>query len=103
MIVVLAEIDLQPGTRAAFLEEFRKILADVRAEDGCIEYGPTVDAVTDLTNQTLLGEDRAMIVEKWRDAAALKAHLAAPHMVAYRPRVKDYVKSTKLTVLESAE
>ena len=34
--------------------------------------------------------------------AALKAHLTAPHMEAYRPRVKHLVRSTALQILEPA-
>jgi quinol monooxygenase YgiN len=71
MIHVIATIELAPGTREAFLTEFRKIIADVRAEQGCIEYGPAVDASTELTNQTQLGPDKVVVVEKWTDLAAL--------------------------------
>jgi quinol monooxygenase YgiN len=41
-----------------------------------------------------------VVVEKWASLAALEAHLAAPHMVAYRTAVKDYVVETDLQVLE---
>ena len=102
MIHVIATIELAPGSRDAFLQEFRKIIPDVRAEAGCIEYGPAVDAQTDLPNQARLGPDRVTIIEKWESLAALKAHSVAPHMQAYRPRVKDYVKGMELRVLDPA-
>ncbi len=51
MIHVIATIELHEGQRDAFLAEFRKIVALVLAEQGCLEYGPTVDAVTDLSAQ----------------------------------------------------
>ena len=35
-------------------------------------------------------------------AAALQAHLTAPHMLAFRPRVKDMVVKTTLQVLQPA-
>lgn len=103
MIHVIATIELAPGTRDAFLTEFRKLIPDVRAENGCIEYGPAVDAETDLTNQAKLGPDKVIVVEKWESLAALKAHSAAPHMQAYRVNVKDYVRSVNLLVLDPAE
>ena len=59
MIHVLATLDLAPGTREAFLAEFRKIIPDVHAEAGCIEYGPAVDADSDLPNHYRVGPDRA--------------------------------------------
>ena len=102
MIHVIATIELAPGTREAFLNEFRKLIPDVRAENGCIEYGPAIDAQTDLPNQARIGADKVVIIEKWADLAALKAHSVAPHMQAYRPKVKDYVRGMELRVLDPA-
>ncbi len=102
MIHVIATIELKPGTRDAFLVEFNKLIKPVHAEDGCIEYGPAVDAETDIAAQVKNGANFVVIVEKWRDLPALKAHSVAPHMQAYRPRVKDYVISTKLQILQPA-
>ncbi len=102
MIHVIATVELNPGTRDKFLAEFRKIIRDVKAEVGCIEYGPTTDAETDLGNQFRLGPDKIVIVEKWETVAHLKAHLVAPHMQAYRPKVRDFVKGMELRVLSPA-
>ena len=43
MIHVIATVQLAPGTRGPFLEEFRKVVPLVRAEDGCLEYGAAID------------------------------------------------------------
>ena len=102
MIHVIATVELNPGTRDKFLAEFRKIIPAVKAEAGCIEYGPTVDAETDLGNQLRIGPDKLVIVEKWETVAHLKAHSVAPHMQAYRPKVKEYVKGMELRVLSPA-
>lgn len=102
MIHVIATVELKPGTREAFLAEFAKLIAPVRAEDGCIEYGPAIDAETDIGTQIKNGPDVVVVVEKWRDLPALKAHSVAPHMQAYRPRVKDYVVAMKLQILKPA-
>lgn len=103
MIHVIATIELAPGTRDAYLTEFRKIIADVRAEKGCLEYGPAIDAQTDLANQAKVGPDKVVVVEKWADLAALKAHSVSPHMQAYRVNVKSYVQAVHLLVLDPAE
>jgi len=102
MIVVLAFIELNPGTRDAFLGEFHKIVPEVRAEKGCLEYLPTIDHATTISAQQPLGPDAVMVVERWESVSALEAHLAAPHMVAYRPKVKEFVKQVTLRILESA-
>ena len=102
MLHVIATIELNPGTRDAFLAEFRKIVPLVLAEPGCIDYGPTIDAATDLERHARVGDDTVVIVEKWTTLDALKAHLAAPHMTAYRPKVKDYVRASTMRVLTPA-
>lgn len=102
MVIVLARIEVVPGQRATFLEEFHRLVPQVRAEAGCLEYGPAVDLGTSNWRQTKLGGDVAMIVEKWESLAHLEAHLAAPHMTPYRERVKDLVKSVQLHILEPA-
>lgn len=102
MIVVLAFIELNPGTREAFLGEFRKLVPLVRAEKGCLEYFPAIDHGTEIKSQVPLGADAVMVVEKWESVSALETHLAAPHMVEYRPKVKDYVKQVTLRILEAA-
>ncbi|MEZ6063238.1 MAG: putative quinol monooxygenase [Planctomycetaceae bacterium] len=101
MVIVVATISLKPGTRDLFLTEFRRIVPEVLNEAGCIEYGPTIDAATDIPNQNV-DADRVTIVEKWESVAALQAHLQAPHMLEYRPKVKDFVTASELRVLESA-
>ena len=102
MIHVVATIELAPGTRDAFLTEFRKLIPDVKAEAGCIAYGPAIDAETDIPTQARVGADKIIIVEQWESVAALKAHAVAPHMQAYRVRVKEFVKGMELRVLSPA-
>ncbi|MEP7084602.1 MAG: putative quinol monooxygenase [Betaproteobacteria bacterium] len=102
MIHVIATIELAPGTRESFLAEFRKIIPTVLGEDGCIEYGPTVDAESGIATQYKIGADRVAIMEKWDSVEALRAHSVAPHMLAYRGRVKDFVRGMELRVLSPA-
>ena len=100
MIHVIATIDLNPGTREAFLAEFHKIVAPVRAEAGCLDYGPTVDADSGIAAQGGVRADVVTVVERWESLEHLQAHLVAPHMVEYRPKVKDFVKSVTLQILK---
>ncbi|HYL82571.1 MAG TPA: putative quinol monooxygenase [Candidatus Acidoferrum sp.] len=100
MIYVIATVEVKPGKREAFLAEFHRNMPNVRAEKGCIEYGPSVDLKTDIKAQIPLRENTATVVEKWESLQALQTHLLAPHMATYRERVKDIVISVSLQVLE---
>ena len=102
MVHVVATIELADGARDAFLAEFGRIVPLVRAEDGCLAYQATVDLPTGLAAQPPVRPDLVVVVEQWRDLPALEAHLAAPHMTAYRARVKDLVVQTTLQVLTPA-
>jgi quinol monooxygenase YgiN len=103
MIHVVAIITAKPGQRENILEAARANVPAVRAEDGCIEYGPTIDAEGLGGFQTKFGTDTFVVMEKWRDAQALKAHAAAPHMAAYGAKVKDMIASRVIHVLSPAE
>ncbi len=100
MIHVIATIRVVPGRRSEFLVEFRRIVADVRAEVGCIEYGPTVDVDTGIAGLPEVREDVVTVVEKWESAKALNAHLKSPHMLRYREAVKDLVAAVDIRVTE---
>jgi quinol monooxygenase YgiN len=102
MIHVIATIELVEGQRDAFLKEFRLLVPKVRAESGCLEYGPTIDVAGGIAAQGSPRPNIVTVIEKWSDLPALQAHLTAPHMQDYRPRVKHLVRSTTLQILEPA-
>ncbi|MCQ4162524.1 antibiotic biosynthesis monooxygenase [Roseomonas sp. GC11] len=99
MIHVIAIITAQPGQREAVLAACRENLPAVHAEEGCIEYGPAVDAAG---SPAAFGPDTLVIIEKWASPEALKAHAAAPHMKAYMERTRDLVASRAVHVLTPA-
>jgi quinol monooxygenase YgiN len=100
MIYVIATGALSEGTRTEYLQEFKKIIPLVLAEEGCLEYGPAADIPTGIPVQDPISENTITIIERWTDAAALKVHLTAPHMKTYQDAVKDYIKSVTIKVLE---
>lgn len=102
MIHVIAIITAKPGQRAAILEAFRANMPAVHAEQGCIEYGPAIDAEGVGSFQTPFGPDTFVVVEKWESTEALKAHAAAPHMAAYAAKVKDLIAGRVIHVLQPA-
>ncbi|WP_203070035.1 putative quinol monooxygenase [Falsiroseomonas ponticola] len=102
MIHVLAIITTKPGMREAVLEAFRANMPAVHAEEGCIEYGPAIDAEGIGAIQTKLGPDSFVVVEKWESPAHLAAHAAAPHMAAYGAKVREMIASRVIHVLSPA-
>ncbi|HWL82450.1 MAG TPA: putative quinol monooxygenase [Roseomonas sp.] len=102
MIHVIAIITTKPGLRDAVLKEFRANMPAVHAEEGCIEYGPAIDAEGIGAIQTAFGPDTFVVIEKWESPAALKAHGAAPHMAAYGAKTKEMIASRTIHVLSPA-
>ncbi len=102
MIHVLAIITAQPGQREAVLAEFRANMPAVHAEEGCIEYGPAIDADGAGRVQTPLGPDSFCVIEKWSSLETLQAHAASPHMAAYGAKVKAMLASRVIHVLQPA-
>ena len=100
MIHVVAMITAQPGQRDKVLAAFNANVPAVLAEDGCIEYGATVDAQGMPPSRGTVGADTFVVVEKWASLATLQAHAAAPHMKAYGASVKDKVANRVIHVLE---
>ena len=102
MIFVIATIETATGRRDDFLAEFHKVVPLVRAEEGCIEYGPTVDVETSIAAQGDVRDDVVTVVENLESLPALEAHLVAPHMLEYRARVKELVERVSIQVLQPA-
>jgi quinol monooxygenase YgiN len=99
MIHVIAILTAKPGQRAAVLDAFKANMPAVLAEDGCLEYGATVDIEG---ADPAFGPDTLVVVEKWASRAALKAHVASPHMAAYGAKVKELMAARAVHVLDPA-
>jgi len=102
MIHVIAVITAKPGKRSEVLKHFNENVPNVLKEDGCMEYGAAIDAENALAFQTKWGGDTFLVVEKWRDMDALKAHAAAPHMAAYGAKVKELLAGRVIHILSPA-
>ncbi len=98
MIIVIATILVKEGRMTPFLHVLMSNVPNVVKEEGCIEYVPAVDAPTGLPNQER-DPNVAVIIEKWSSVEALLAHLASPHMLAYREKVKDLVDKVSLKIV----
>lgn len=102
MIHVLAVITAKPGLREQVLVHLRNNIAAVKAEQGCIEYGPATDIGDGPATQTKYGDDTFVVIEKWASMADLNAHAIAPHLRAYAAAVKDLVANRQVYMLRDA-
>ena len=102
MIHVIAIITAKPGQRENILAAFRANIPLVRAEAGCLEYGPAIDAEGMGRIQTKFGPDTFAVIEKWESREALAAHAASPHMTAYAAKTKEWIASRVIHVLAPA-
>ena len=87
MIVLNVTYKCKPGMKERFLDAIKAEGVDLacRAEDGNIKYD--YDFPDD-------GCDEMLLVEKWRDAEALKAHAAMPHFARLGEIKSEYVDET---------
>jgi len=102
MIHAVATIEIVPGKREEYLDLFAELVPKVLAEDGCIEYGPTIDIESGIGRQSPMRENVVTVLEKWESLDALKAHVVAPHMAEYKEAVKDLVTGLELQILTPA-
>ena len=76
MIYVIARAEIASDKFQDYLDELRKIVPDVRAEDGCVGYEPCVD---------LNGEGSFVtIVEMWESEAHWRRHMTTAHMASFK-------------------
>lgn len=73
--MIAGTLRVPPQNLDAFRPHMATMLANSRAEDGCLTYSYAVDV-----------EDPGLIrvFEVWRDRAALEAHFQAPHLADWR-------------------
>lgn len=74
MIIIYVEAKVDPADMPAARDLARAMVTETRKEDGCLAYAFSED---------LLEPGLIRVFEKWRDAEAIRAHFATPHMAAF--------------------
>jgi autoinducer 2-degrading protein len=91
MRAIIAYLTTKPGKQAEFQEKMtaqaKRCLAN---EPGCLQF----DVVQDPQDTT-----RFVMLEVYRDDAAVKAHQDSQHYKDFRPTVGDLVADRKIEVL----
>jgi quinol monooxygenase YgiN len=80
MILVTGAVTGKPDSIAEMLSAARAHVQRSRKEDSCISHDVSVDADDPL---------KLHFVERWRDAAALKAHFRVPESRAFWRLLQD--------------
>jgi quinol monooxygenase YgiN len=75
MIVVHGSFRIPPTMVEVIRPAMEAMIKGSRAEEGCIEYSYALD---------VLDEGKVRVLEKWRDRAALEAHLRTAHIAEWR-------------------
>ena len=92
---IVAIVHPKAGKEEAVKTEILKNIPDVRKEKGCLRYD--LHVLKD-------GGGSFMFYEIWEDKAAFEAHRIAPHMMAYREKVKDLLeKPSDVSIWSAAD
>lgn len=90
---IIAEIYLKPDAFKSMKPVFEKLIAGSQAEEGCIYYDLHID-IADTTNT------RFVMLETWKDQEAIDAHNESEHYKNFSRVGKDYIDSTKVTIVK---
>ena len=87
-LMIVVEFEVKPEHRNAFVELMKGHARLSRAEDGCQQF-----------DVLLPQEDhsRVLLVEAWRDQAALDVHSKAPTMAKLRETYQPWLLNRKAT------
>lgn len=93
MYTIYVKFDCLPGKREAFIQKVKDtgILADIRAENGCIRYDYYL-------SEKDPGE--ILLIEQWESKTHQQTHIAQPHMVQLRSFKDDFITKTTLGEVE---
>lgn len=93
MLVVQVTYFIKVGKRQDFLDAVVRddVMGACRREDGCLRYDYFLQADRD---------DVVLLVERWRDREAQKAHTGQPHMALIRAAKEAFVERTEMDFLD---
>ncbi|MGB9688114.1 putative quinol monooxygenase [Thermogutta sp.] len=103
MIHVLAQIVVKPGQREKVLEEFLKIVDQVRTEPGCLEYGAAVEIPSGIPVQVPIRDNVIHVIEKWESLEALRQHLQATPLQTFLQQAGPSIEQIVASVLKPVE
>lgn len=95
MIVVIGSFRIPPSMVDVMRPVMEAMMEGSRAEEGCIDYTYALDA---------FDPGLVRVIEKWRDKAALEAHLRTVHIAEWRAQCSALaVSERELTGYETVD
>jgi quinol monooxygenase YgiN len=92
MLGLVAKLKIKEGTMEEALVLFRELVKDVKEEPGTLSY--TVNR--DKANPNVI-----VVMERYKDADALKAHSSTPHFAAFFGRIAPLLDGNpEMSILE---
>jgi len=82
MIIIHAEMKINPNVEAEFLKTVQELIKSSRAEAGNVSYKLMKDMDQDNTY---------LMVEQWKDQEAVAAHNASGHFQAFVAKAPKYL------------
>ena len=79
-VVVVVLFQVVPGRLEDGLAALADVAVPTHAEEGCLAYAAHRDPAD---------PDRIVLIERWASRADLDAHLATPHLLAFRESSHD--------------
>lgn len=99
MIHVVAMLTAKPGKGPELMAALNKVVPQVHAEKGCVEYQPVTDAENASDSQAKVGPDTLVVIEKWETMDDLKAHSASAHMAEFGKEAGELIAGRTIHVL----
>ena len=100
MINLVVTMIVKSGKMDEFLAECGKLRPFVLEEKGCIAYDYSREISSPIPIQETVNPDRVTLVERWESMEDLAAHMNAPHMKKYGPRISALRESVSARVME---
>ncbi len=92
MISIFAEFHLKPENIEEFLELVKPLIRASNEEAGCIKYE---------LHKALNMDNTYMMVEEWKDQAAIDFHNQTEHFTSIVPRFNDFMTEEPKVILHS--
>jgi len=102
MIHIVCTFIVKEGKMEEYLALSQKLRSYVLVEKGCVEYSFAVEYKAPLSIQEKVNKNRVTLIEKWETKKDLAAHMEAPHMKEFRPKLGALRESATARVMVSA-